>query len=88
VQRRSNEKYLGFGAWDARSGRRAATQAAAADASPLASAAQENDERDAWLRKVQARDLIDFGMIPVSPTHTHIHSFNICTCATQNTYNI
>lgn len=66
VQRRNNEKYLGFGAWDSRSGRRAALQAAAADASPHADAAAENDERDAWLRKVQARDLIDFGMIPVS----------------------
>lgn len=66
VQRRNNEKYLGFGAWDARSGRRAALQAAANDASPLDSATDENEERDAWLRKVQARDLIDFGMIPVS----------------------
>ncbi|KAM3958496.1 caseinolytic protease chaperone subunit isoform 1-T1 [Aphomia sociella] len=64
VQRRNNEKYLGFGAWDARSGRRAALAAAAADASPLESARGENLERDAWLRKVQARDLIDFGMIP------------------------
>lgn len=65
VQRRNNEKYLGFGAWDSKSGRRAAVQAAAADASPLESARAENEERDAWLRKVQARDLIDFGMIPV-----------------------
>ncbi|KAJ2938451.1 hypothetical protein O0L34_g12890 [Tuta absoluta] len=64
VQRRNNEKYLGFGAWDSRSGRRAALAAAAADASPLDSATAENEERDAWLRKVQARDLIDFGMIP------------------------
>ncbi|XP_037292377.1 ATP-dependent Clp protease ATP-binding subunit clpX-like, mitochondrial isoform X3 [Manduca sexta] len=69
VQRRSNEKYLGFGAWSAtgeRAGRRAALQHAAQDASPLDSARAENDERDAWLRKVQARDLIDFGMIPVT----------------------
>ncbi|CAG5058945.1 unnamed protein product [Parnassius apollo] len=64
VQRRSNEKYLGFGAWDRTGGRRAALAAAAADASPLQPAADECDERDAWLRKVQARDLIDFGMIP------------------------
>ncbi|XP_028158502.1 ATP-dependent Clp protease ATP-binding subunit clpX-like, mitochondrial [Ostrinia furnacalis] len=68
VQRRNNEKYLGFGAWDSRSGRRAALQAAAADASPHATAAAEADERDAWLRKVQARDLIDFGMIPLQAT--------------------
>ncbi|CAG9136275.1 unnamed protein product [Plutella xylostella] len=66
VQRRNNEKYLGFGSWDARAGRRAASQAAASDASPLDSAAAENEDRDHWLRKVQARDLIDFGMIPVS----------------------
>ncbi|CAG9136272.1 unnamed protein product [Plutella xylostella] len=64
VQRRNNEKYLGFGSWDARAGRRAASQAAASDASPLDSAAAENEDRDHWLRKVQARDLIDFGMIP------------------------
>ncbi|XP_073960497.1 caseinolytic protease chaperone subunit [Choristoneura fumiferana] len=80
VQRRNNEKYLGFGAWDARSGRRAALQAAAADASPLDSAALENEERDAWLRKVQARDLIDFGMIPEFvgrfPVLVPFHSLN------------
>ncbi|XP_072937977.1 ATP-dependent clpX-like chaperone, mitochondrial isoform X1 [Epargyreus clarus] len=72
VQRRNNEKYLGFGAWDPRSGRRAALAAAAADASPLDSARAEGDERDAWLRKVQARDLIDFGMIPVSTARTDL----------------
>ncbi|XP_049871924.1 ATP-dependent Clp protease ATP-binding subunit clpX-like, mitochondrial isoform X2 [Pectinophora gossypiella] len=80
VQRRNNEKYLGFGAWDSRSGRRAALQAAAADASPLDSATAENDERDAWLRKVQARDLIDFGMIPEFvgrfPVLVPFHSLN------------
>ncbi|XP_026317383.1 ATP-dependent Clp protease ATP-binding subunit clpX-like, mitochondrial isoform X2 [Hyposmocoma kahamanoa] len=80
VQRRNNEKYLGFGAWDSRSGRRAATAAAAADASPLTSATAENDERDAWLRKVQARDLIDFGMIPEFvgrfPVLVPFHSLN------------
>lgn len=80
VQRRSNEKYLGFGAWDARSGRRAALAQAHSDASPLATAQQENDERDAWLRKVQARDLIDFGMIPEFvgrfPVLVPFHSLN------------
>ncbi|CAF4861104.1 unnamed protein product [Pieris macdunnoughi] len=64
IQRRNNEKYLGFGAWDPKSGRRAAFAAAAADASPLDTAKDECNERDSWLRKVQARDLIDFGMIP------------------------
>nr|XP_021196889.2 ATP-dependent Clp protease ATP-binding subunit clpX-like, mitochondrial isoform X1 [Helicoverpa armigera] len=80
VQRRNNEKYLGFGAWDPRSGRRAALAAAASDASPLDSARAENDERDAWLRKVQARDLIDFGMIPEFvgrfPVLVPFHSLN------------
>ncbi|CAB3244203.1 unnamed protein product [Arctia plantaginis] len=80
VQRRSNEKYLGFGAWDARSGRRAALAQARSDASPLDSAQQDNDERDAWLRKVQARDLIDFGMIPEFvgrfPVLVPFHSLN------------
>ncbi|XP_053611277.1 ATP-dependent Clp protease ATP-binding subunit clpX-like, mitochondrial isoform X1 [Plodia interpunctella] len=80
VQRRNNEKYLGFGAWDSRSGRRAALQAAAADASPLDSALAESEERDAWLRKVQARDLIDFGMIPEFvgrfPVLVPFHSLN------------
>ncbi|GBP18744.1 ATP-dependent Clp protease ATP-binding subunit clpX-like, mitochondrial [Eumeta japonica] len=80
VQRRNNEKYLGFGAWDSRSGRRAAVQAAAADSSPLESARAENEERDAWLRKVQARDLIDFGMIPEFvgrfPVLVPFHSLN------------
>lgn len=70
IQRRNNEKYLGFGAWDPRSGRRAALAAAAADASPLDSATDEAGERDHWLRAVQARDLIDFGMIPVR-VHPH-----------------
>ncbi|XP_038221294.1 ATP-dependent Clp protease ATP-binding subunit clpX-like, mitochondrial isoform X1 [Zerene cesonia] len=64
IQRRSNEKYLGFGAWDPRAGRRAALAAAAADQSPLDEPAGEGAERDRWLRRVQARDLIDFGMIP------------------------
>ncbi|XP_050669569.1 ATP-dependent Clp protease ATP-binding subunit clpX-like, mitochondrial isoform X2 [Leptidea sinapis] len=80
IQRRNNEKYLGFGAWDPKSGRRAAFAAAAADASPLDTASHECDERDAWLRKVQARDLIDFGMIPEFvgrfPVLVPFHSLN------------
>lgn len=58
VARRINEKYLGFGMPATSSeGRRAAQ----ASASPM-----DNDqaERDANLRKVQARDLVEFGMIP------------------------
>uniref|UniRef100_A0A6B2E6X0 Putative atp-dependent clp protease atp-binding subunit clpx n=1 Tax=Phlebotomus kandelakii TaxID=1109342 RepID=A0A6B2E6X0_9DIPT len=58
IARRLNEKYLGFGMPPASSeGRRAAQ----ATASPM-----DNDqaERDACLRKVQAKDLVEFGMIP------------------------
>lgn len=53
-------QYLGFGMPASSSeGRRAAQ----ASASPM-----DNDqvERDANLRKVQAKDLVEFGMIPVS----------------------
>ncbi|XP_049530034.1 ATP-dependent Clp protease ATP-binding subunit clpX-like, mitochondrial [Anopheles darlingi] len=58
IARRLNEKYLGFGMPASSSeGRRAAQ----ASASPM-----DNDqaERDANLKKVQAKDLVEFGMIP------------------------
>ncbi|XP_029849543.2 ATP-dependent Clp protease ATP-binding subunit clpX-like, mitochondrial [Ixodes scapularis] len=65
VGRRRNEKYLGFGAPVLDSpGRRAASQAGLANASPHSSASDDNAERDALLRGVEARDLIEFGMIP------------------------
>ncbi|KAL3277387.1 hypothetical protein HHI36_012736 [Cryptolaemus montrouzieri] len=64
VQRRNNENYLGFGAPISESqGRRAASQQASLHQSSM-SAEEENLERDTALRQVQARDLIDFGMIP------------------------
>lgn len=52
-------KYLGFGMPATSSEGRRAAQASAA---PM-----DNDqvERDANLKKVQARDLVEFGMIPV-----------------------
>lgn len=58
IARRLNEKYLGFGMPATSSEGRRAAQASAA---PM-----DNDqaERDASLRKVQARDLVEFGMIP------------------------
>lgn len=64
VSRRKNEKYLGFGASSSGSsaGRRAATQAGMAEVS--SEVADDESERDAFLRAVEARDLIDFGMIP------------------------
>lgn len=64
VQRRNHENYLGFGAPVAENqGRRAAAQQANIHQSSL-TAEEENAERDTALRQVQARDLIDFGMIP------------------------
>ncbi|XP_058806249.1 ATP-dependent Clp protease ATP-binding subunit clpX-like, mitochondrial isoform X2 [Phymastichus coffea] len=64
VSRRKNEKYLGFGATPASEspGRRAASLADVANMSP--SAEDDNKEKDRLLRQVEARDLIDFGMIP------------------------
>lgn len=60
-------QYLGFGAPVTESaGRRAASLAALANQSAATSAEEDNAERDAFLREVQARDLIEFGMIPVS----------------------
>ncbi|CAD7092925.1 unnamed protein product, partial [Hermetia illucens] len=58
IARRLNEKYLGFGMPSNNSEGRRAAQASAA---PM-----DNDqaERDVCLTKVQARDLVEFGMIP------------------------
>lgn len=60
----SSSQYLGFGASSSGSsaGRRAATQAGMAEVS--SEVADDESERDAFLRAVEARDLIDFGMIP------------------------
>ncbi|XP_072396520.1 ATP-dependent clpX-like chaperone, mitochondrial isoform X1 [Diabrotica undecimpunctata] len=64
IQRRNNENYLGFGAPISSSkGRRAVAQEATMHQSSQ-SAAEENSEKDVALRQVQARDLMDFGMIP------------------------
>ncbi|CAG0897357.1 unnamed protein product, partial [Darwinula stevensoni] len=65
VSRRKNEKYLGFGAPVTVSpGRRAASQADLANQSGISSVEEDNTEKDALLRMVEARDLIEFGMIP------------------------
>ncbi|XP_074034822.1 caseinolytic protease chaperone subunit [Leptinotarsa decemlineata] len=64
IQRRNNENYLGFGAPVSEGkGRRAVAQEATLHQSSQ-SAEEENAEKDAALKQVQARDLIDFGMIP------------------------
>ncbi|XP_078740426.1 ATP-dependent clpX-like chaperone, mitochondrial isoform X1 [Lampetra fluviatilis] len=66
ISRRKNEKYLGFGTVSVGAGRRAAADAGRAhgSASGDGSAVQEQEERDRLLRNVEARDLIEFGMIP------------------------
>ncbi|CAH1183913.1 unnamed protein product [Phaedon cochleariae] len=80
IQRRNNENYLGFGAPVSSSkGRRAVAQEATMHQSSQ-SAAEENAEKDSALRQVQARDLIDFGMIPEFvgrfPVLVPFHSLN------------
>lgn len=65
VSRRRNQKYLGFGATVNESlGRRAASAADVANNYSSNSAAEDMAEKDALLRCVEARDLIEFGMIP------------------------
>ncbi|XP_053977836.1 ATP-dependent Clp protease ATP-binding subunit clpX-like, mitochondrial isoform X3 [Hylaeus volcanicus] len=64
ISRRKTEKYLGFGAIPSSEnpGRRAASLADVANMSP--STEKDNKEKDFLLQQVEARDLIDFGMIP------------------------
>ncbi|XP_035207146.1 ATP-dependent Clp protease ATP-binding subunit clpX-like, mitochondrial isoform X1 [Stegodyphus dumicola] len=65
VSRRKNEKYLGFGAPVSESpGRRAASAADIANFTTTTNAAEDMAEKDALLRYVESRDLIEFGMIP------------------------
>ncbi|ALC47333.1 CG4538 [Drosophila busckii] len=75
IARRLNEKYLGFGMPSTSgSGRRAAQ----AVASPMDN---DQEERDKCLTKVQARDLVEFGMIPEFvgrfPVIVPFHSLNV-----------
>ena len=46
-------------------GRRAASQADQANQAGVSAVSEDNQERDALLHAVEARDLIEFGMIPV-----------------------
>ncbi|XP_018429451.1 PREDICTED: ATP-dependent Clp protease ATP-binding subunit clpX-like, mitochondrial isoform X1 [Nanorana parkeri] len=65
ISRRKNEKYLGFGTTsNLGKGRRAAAAADLANASAESNAVQDIEEKDRLLRLVEARDLIEFGMIP------------------------
>lgn len=58
-------QYLGFGIGGQSAGRRAASQADVAHQMASTDAEEDNQEKDALLAKVEARDLIEFGMIPV-----------------------
>ncbi|XP_063170509.1 ATP-dependent Clp protease ATP-binding subunit clpX-like, mitochondrial isoform X4 [Candoia aspera] len=65
ISRRKNEKYLGFGASsNLGKGRRAAAAADLANLGGESDSEQEMEEKDRLLRHVEARDLIEFGMIP------------------------
>ncbi|CAL8088251.1 unnamed protein product [Orchesella dallaii] len=82
ISRRKNEKYLGFGVPSSGSqGRRAASQAGVAHMSGANSdAAEDYAEMDAYMKQVEARDLIEFGMIPEFvgrfPVLVPFHSLN------------
>lgn len=75
IARRLNEKYLGFGMPATNSEGRRAAQASAA---PMDN---DQEERDVCLTKVQARDLVEFGMIPEFvgrfPVLVPFHSLNV-----------
>ncbi|XP_020667835.1 ATP-dependent clpX-like chaperone, mitochondrial isoform X2 [Pogona vitticeps] len=65
ISRRKNEKYLGFGTpSNLGKGRRAAAAADLANLGGDSSSQQDMEEKDRLLRHVEARDLIEFGMIP------------------------
>lgn len=58
-------QYLGFGAPSLSSqGRRAATEADQRSQADSRDTVLDNEERDNLLRQVEARDLIEFGLIP------------------------
>ncbi|XP_019934205.2 ATP-dependent Clp protease ATP-binding subunit clpX-like, mitochondrial isoform X2 [Paralichthys olivaceus] len=65
ISRRKNEKYLGFGTpSNLGKGRRAAAAADLANTSGETDTVAEIEEKDRLLTHVEARDLIEFGMIP------------------------
>ncbi|XP_072889274.1 caseinolytic mitochondrial matrix peptidase chaperone subunit Xa isoform X1 [Hemitrygon akajei] len=81
ISRRKNEKYLGFGTpSNLGKGRRAAAAADLANMSGDNNTVQELEEKDRLLCHVEARDLIEFGMIPEFvgrlPVIVPLHSLN------------
>ncbi|GCC31843.1 hypothetical protein chiPu_0010303 [Chiloscyllium punctatum] len=80
ISRRKNEKYLGFGATSSLgTGRRAVAASGLANSSGV-NAQEESQERDKLLSSVEARDLIEYGMIPEFigrfPVVLALHSLN------------
>lgn len=69
-------QYLGFGIGGQSAGRRAASQADVAHQTACTDAEEDNQEKDALLSQVEARDLIEFGMIPVSGNDTNSHAWS------------
>ncbi|CAN9502802.1 unnamed protein product [Ophioblennius macclurei] len=79
ISRRKSEKYLGFGSnSNLGKGRRAAATTDFASTSDKPDTLAEIEEKDRLLKQVEARDLIEFGMIPefvgrlpvVAPLHS------------------
>jgi len=65
VSRRKNEKFLGFGSvTGGKDGRRAASEADVKSQVESSDAVQDSIAKDKLLRLVEARDMIEFGMIP------------------------
>ena len=75
-------QYLGFGIGGQSAGRRAASQADVAHQTAVTDVEEDNQEKDALLSKVEARDMIEFGMIPVS----YAPSFIICFIWSREKY--
>ncbi|XP_078413683.1 ATP-dependent clpX-like chaperone, mitochondrial [Cetorhinus maximus] len=80
ISRRKNEKYLGFGAMSSLgTGRRAIAAAGLASSSGV-NTHEESQEKDKLLCSVEARDLIEYGMIPEFvgrfPVVLALHSLN------------
>ncbi|XP_041041275.1 ATP-dependent Clp protease ATP-binding subunit clpX-like, mitochondrial [Carcharodon carcharias] len=80
ISRRKNEKYLGFGVTSSLgTGRRAVTAAGLANSSGV-NTHEESQEKDKLLCSVEARDLIEYGMIPEFvgrfPVVLALHSLN------------
>ena len=66
-------QYLGFGIGGTSSGRRAVSQADQAHQTAVTDVEEDIQEKDALLAKVEARDMIEFGMIPVGFYTDFIH---------------